>query len=222
MQASDVVHLNAETHASEEKTIDNIKNESVDIDNAGANSKKENAEIHSKTCASPIKELDNVTIVEQNVAEWTTAEKMSQNAPICTLGIDEFVGLIKDDDDKEVEPPAAQTSDSKRSVSEQKQREEGILTSDHLDDLHTSASQDSNKVREEMRTSRDDAARNRATAISQIQRSVKLLESSGDGIPEEEKKALLTGLNKSLQELENEKIIQSRRGSIIPEYSTQN
>lgn len=161
---------------------------------------------------------DDVTITDENVAEWTTAEKKLQNAPICTLGIDEFVGLIKEKNDEETEPLRDQTRDSKQQVSEQKRSEGGILESDHLDDLHISASRDSNMVREAMRISRDDAARNRATAISQIQHSVQLLESSGDGIPEKEKKSLLTELNRSLQELENEKIVQSRRGSIIPEY----
>ena len=72
-----------------------------------------------------------------------------------------------------------------------------------------------------MRASRDDASRNRASAITQIQHSIRLIEESGDSIPSEEKETLLAELTSSLQDLWDQDIVKSRRGSVIPEYITE-
>jgi hypothetical protein len=131
------------------------------------------------------------------------------------------VGLIKEtnaggkedstqDNDKKDDKDAKQTT-PKPDMNESSHR--------MLDELHTSASRESSEIRDLMRVSRNDAARNRASAIAQIRRSMDLIEDSGDTIPAEKKETLLAELAVSLKDLHEESIVKSRRGSVMPVFS---
>ena len=151
-------------------------------------------------------------IFNRHVTEWERSDTPTFSRPgssAATIGIDEFVGLIKKDDEA-------------NNAGEEKDQDTGEPSAnDELDALRVSASHESSKVRELMRASRDDASRNRASAITQIQHSIRLIEESGDSIPSEEKETLLAELTSSLQDLWDQDIVKCRRGSVIPVYTAE-